>query len=276
MFRTLATRIALPVRPLARSSRRSFHANAALKDQMSRAEVSGKRFWETAGIKEVGDRIAVTLDNRVLKTPAGNPITLPKDQKHLALLIAGEWNGQKALLKSHSLPMTSLVARAIDGFVGNKEGRDETLNRLTKFLDTDSICYQQDFPDSIVKAQKKHWDPILKWVKDEYGLDIKVSQGITYVQQEPEVKARLKEIVSEMNDIELSAFERATLTAKSFLIGLAVVKRHLSVEDAWAAAQLEVLDQIERWGEVEDSHDVDREFVKSQLASSRLANIGPF
>lgn len=72
------------------------------------------------------------------------------------------------------------------------------------------------------------------------------------------------------------AFERATLTAKSFLIGLAVVKRHLSVEDAWMAAQLEVLDQIERWGEVEDSHDVDREFVKSQLASARLANIGTY
>lgn len=72
------------------------------------------------------------------------------------------------------------------------------------------------------------------------------------------------------------AFERATLTAKSFLIGLAVVKRNLNVEKAWTAASLEVLDQIDRWGEVEDSHDVDREFVKSQLASARLANIGAY
>ncbi|KAF9340796.1 ATP synthase complex assembly protein atp12 [Linnemannia elongata] len=277
MFRTLATKIAAPARPLVTSTRlRSFHANAAIRDQMSRAEVSGKRFWETASVKEVGDKISVTLDGRVLKTPAGNPLTLPKDQKHLALLIAGEWHGQKALLKSHSLPMTSLVARAIDGFIGNAEGREETLNRLIKFLDTDSICYQQDFPESIVKAQEKHWDPILKWVKEKYGLEIKVSQGITYVQQEDHVKAKLRDIVNAMSDIELSAFERATLTAKSFLIGLAVVKRHLSVEKAWAAAQLEVLDQIERWGEVEDSHDVDREFVKSQLASARLANIGAY
>ncbi|KAF9186977.1 ATP synthase complex assembly protein atp12 [Haplosporangium sp. Z 767] len=272
MLRTFTTRIASP----SKCTARFFHMNAPLKDQMSRAEVSGKRFWETAGIKEVGDRIAVTLDNRVLKTPAGNQLTLPKDQKHLALMIAGEWHGQKALLKSHSLPMTSLVARAIDGFIGNEQGRTETLNRLIKFLDTDSICYQQDFPDSIVEAQKKHWDPILKWVKDEYNLDIKVSEGITYVQQEDEVKEKLRQIVNSMSDIELSAFERATLTAKSFLIGLAVVKRHLSVEKAWMAAQLEVLDQIERWGEVEDSHDVDREFVKSQLASARLANIGAY
>ena len=80
----------------------------------------------------------------------------------------------------------------------------ETVNRLTKFLDTDSICYQQDFPDSIVAAQKEHWDPILKWVKDEYGLDIKVSQGITYVEQDDDVKQKLKDIVNSMSDIELS------------------------------------------------------------------------
>ncbi|KAF9427449.1 ATP synthase complex assembly protein atp12 [Entomortierella beljakovae] len=269
MLRTLATRIS-PSRAVSRS----FHISATARDQMSRAEVSGKRFWDTASVKDMGDRVAVTLDGRILKTPAGNQLTLPKDQMHLALMIAGEWHGQKTLLKSHSLPMTSLVARAIDGFVGNEQGRTETLNRLTKFLDTDSICYQQDFPESIVNAQTKHWDPILKWVKEKYGLDIKVSHGITYVQQDDEVKEKLKEIVSNMTDIELSAFERATLTAKSFLIGLAVVKRHLSVEDAWLAAQLEVLDQIERWGEVEDSHDVDREFIKSQLASARLANLG--
>ncbi|KAI1298871.1 ATP synthase complex assembly protein atp12 [Mortierella claussenii] len=269
MLRTIASRMASP----ARATSRSLHLSAPARDQMSRAEVSGKRFWENAGVKDMGDRVAVTLDGRVLKTPAGNQLTLPKDQEHLALMIAGEWHGQKALLKSHSLPMTSLVARAIDGFAGSQQGRQETLDRLIKYLDTDSICYQQDFPDSIVKAQHEHWDPILKWVKDEYDLDINVSQGITYVQQTDEVKQRLRDIVTDMTDIELSAFERATLTAKSFLIGLAVVKRHLSVERAWMAAQLEVLDQIDRWGEVEDSHDVDREFVKSQLASARLANL---
>ena len=104
------------------------------------------------------------------------------------------------------------MARAIDGYVGNAEGREETLNRLIKFLDTDSICYQQDFPESIVKAQEKHWDPILKWVKEEYGLEIKVSQGITYVQQEDHVKAKLRDIVNSMTDIELSGTNMEILT----------------------------------------------------------------
>jgi chaperone required for assembly of F1-ATPase len=48
------------------------------------------------------------------------------------------------------------------------------------------------------------------------------------------------------------AMERATYVTKSFLIALALVKRHLTVEDAAVAAQVEVSSQIQRWGEVED------------------------
>lgn len=48
------------------------------------------------------------------------------------------------------------------------------------------------------------------------------------------------------------AMERATYATKSFLIALALVKRHLTVEQAALAAQVEVASQIERWGEVED------------------------
>lgn len=47
--------------------------------------------------------------------------------------------------------------------------------------------------------------------------------------------------------------ERATYTTKSFIIALALVRKHLSVEQASLAAQVEVASQIQRWGEVEDS-----------------------
>lgn len=39
---------------------------------------------------------------------------------------------------------------------------------------------------------------------------------------------------------------------KSFLIGLAVIDRHLSIDQASQAAHVEVKSQIARWGEVED------------------------
>ncbi len=49
------------------------------------------------------------------------------------------------------------------------------------------------------------------------------------------------------------AVERATYASKSLIIGLALVMRHLTVEQASLAALVEVNSQIERWGEVEDS-----------------------
>lgn len=47
--------------------------------------------------------------------------------------------------------------------------------------------------------------------------------------------------------------ERAILATKSFIVALAVVKKHLTVEEAAQVASVEVDSQIERWGEVEDS-----------------------
>lgn len=41
--------------------------------------------------------------------------------------------------------------------------------------------------------------------------------------------------------------------SRSFIIALALVMRHISVEQAAQAAHVEVNSQIERWGEVEDS-----------------------
>lgn len=46
--------------------------------------------------------------------------------------------------------------------------------------------------------------------------------------------------------------ERVTYVTKSFLVALALVKRHMTAERAALAAQVEVASQIERWGEVED------------------------
>jgi ATP synthase mitochondrial F1 complex assembly factor 2 len=83
----------------------------------------------------------------------------------------------------------------------------------------------------------------------------------------------------------MTAMERATYATKSFIIALALVKGHLTVEQAALAAQVEVSSQIERWGEVEDSkcciidkchklnfastaHDVDFHDVRRQLGAA--------
>ena len=48
------------------------------------------------------------------------------------------------------------------------------------------------------------------------------------------------------------AFEQAVLASKSFIIALALTERHINVQQAVEASQVEVLSQIKQWGMVED------------------------
>jgi chaperone required for assembly of F1-ATPase len=64
--------------------------------------------------------------------------------------------------------------------------------------------------------------------------------------------------------------ERATYTTKSFLIALALVKRHITAEEAALAAQVEVSSQIQRWGEVEDCKFVTLRSLLMRSLSLRL------
>lgn len=75
--------------------------------------------------------------------------------------------------------------------------------------------------------------------------------GILSIKQSPEVIEKFREIVQQYDPFKLAAFEKAVLRSKSFMIALALVERGISVEFASKAARLEVLHQIDRWGEVE-------------------------
>jgi len=51
---------------------------------------------------------------------------------------------------------------------------------------------------------------------------------------------------------------------------LAMAKHRLNAEQAAQAALVEVQSQIQRWGEVEDTHDVDYRDIRRQLASAAI------
>jgi ATP synthase F1 complex assembly factor 2 len=121
------------------------------------------------------------------------------------------------------------------------------------YLDTDTICFHEDFPEILVKFQDAHWKPILKWMEKEYDVEIKVTDGIFGVEQPQRTKDTLRNLVEDLDALELAALERAVMSSKSFLIGLALIKRGIDVEQAAQAAHVEVNSQIDRWGEVEDS-----------------------
>ncbi|KAK3330475.1 hypothetical protein B0H66DRAFT_579717 [Apodospora peruviana] len=103
--------------------------------------------------------------------------------------------------------------------------------------------------------------------------------------QEPGTREVVQGWVSGLDSWELAGLERATLAGKSFLAaarlvvewseggagtGAAAEGRRFGVEEAARAVNLEVDWQTGRWGEVEDTHDVEKEDVRRQLGSAML------
>lgn len=235
--------------------------------ETNRAEATMTRFWDTVGIEKRGDALTVTLDKRPLKTPSGNTLSLPSKKSLLASLIAAEWDHQFNLLKPHALPVTSIASRAIDALT-DESSRIEVQEVLLKYLDTDTICFYQDYPPQLERLQAEHWDPLFAWAQEKFDVKMIKFDSILNNSQSDATKAKLRRVLATFDHWEMAALERATYTTKSFVIALALVKRHLTAEQASLAATVEVCSQIERWGEVEDTHDVDYHDIRRQLSSA--------
>ncbi|TFK27398.1 ATP12-domain-containing protein [Coprinopsis marcescibilis] len=237
--------------------------------ETNKAELTMKRFWKDVGIEKRGNNLVVTLDKRAVKTPEGNTLLLEPDQKLLAALVATEWDNQEKIIKPFALPITSLISRTIDNF-SEETTRQGVEKTLLNFLDTDTVCFFHDQPEPLERLQTKYWVPLLDWTRETFGVELKVSNSILSVKQPQATKDKIEKVLSSLDVWELAALERAALTTKSLIIALALVKKHLSVEEAARVASVEVDSQIERWGEVEDTHDVDYQDVRRQLGSASL------
>ncbi|TFY52640.1 hypothetical protein EVJ58_g9899 [Rhodofomes roseus] len=235
--------------------------------RLSGAEATLKRFWKTVGIEEREDAFAVTLDKRPLRTPGGKHMLLPKNKRLAATLIASEWENQETLLKPHSLPMTSIASRAIDAF-SEEQTRAEVRGQLLKYFETDTICFHQTQPAAILKLQSAHWWPIINWAQSTFEIGISTTDSLLLPPHPQETYEKLDKLMSGFDAWEMAAMERITYTSKSFLIALALIKRQVTAEEAALAAHVEVNSQIELWGEVEDSHDVDYHDIRRQLGSA--------
>jgi len=245
-----------------------------MPSQTARAELSLRRFWKTVDVHEQeGGQYSIRLDLRSLKTPSGKPLVLPRHKLVLATLIAREWDEQRKILKQHSLPMTSLASRAIDGLQGEQE-RQAVVDDLMNYLDTDTICFQESKPAVLARMQKTHWEPLVEWLHSSYQVRLEVHHdSILFCKQSGSTHAKLRGIVSGFDPLKLAAFERAVHASKSFVIALALVEGRLTVEQASDASRVEVLSQISRWGEVEDTHDVDYQEIRMKLGSVACALI---
>jgi chaperone required for assembly of F1-ATPase len=205
-----------------------------------------KRFYTETAVDAGDGGHRVLLDGKPMRTPAKAVLVLPT--RTLAEAIAAEWREvpEKAEINVSQLPLTRLAATGLDRVATQRE---RVIEDTAKYAGSDMLCYRAPAPSSLVERQQATWQPLLDWVAGRYGARFVVAEGTTFVAQPADAVARLREAVAAHGDLALAALYNLTHISGSLVIALAVAEGHLPADKAFAAAQLDELYQIERWGE---------------------------
>lgn len=212
---------------------------------------------------ENGTGWGVTLDGKLLMTPAGHRLVLPG--RALAAAIAAEWDAQAEFVRPRTMPMMQFAATGIDR-VGS--GRVRVVAELAGYGATDLVCYRATEPPVLVARERQCWDPLIDWMHRRYEVALAVTTGVMALPQPPAALETLSRVIDGHDDLTLAALATLVCASGSLVIGLAALERELTPEQAAHAAQLDELFQAERWGE--DPESIARRVTQLQeLVSAR-------
>lgn len=287
---------------------RSIESN--VKSETNRLAKNGKKFWDTVTLSVTKDKlIQLELDGKPIKTPLGNKIAFDENKKLLALLLQNEWETiPDSSVKQHALPLTSLVSRCIDlentnGVNGDLElrakigGNRDAINKdLLRYLDTDTLLVfspKAEYEGALRTAQNDMYLPIIKAVeeyltanfsKDHKHIDLRVLDadihGLRGNMQNDTTKVAATNYLNSLSLWNLAVFEKTVLSTKSFICAILLLENKArfnvsnnlkySVDEIVRASTLETIYQTERWGEVEDTHDVGKRNIKRNVNAASL------
>ena len=202
-----------------------------------------KRFYENATAAEVDGGYAVQLDGKSIKTPLGTLLVMPTAA--LADAVADEWNAQGDEINPKSMDLTPLAGTAIDRVPGV---RDDLIEGLLRYGDTDLLCYRSEHPKDLVDRQDAAWQPLLDWAADTLGARLEPTQGIVPISQSATARAAFKVVLDGYDNWTLAALGELVGISGSLVVGLALIKGHLSVEDALSICHVDEDHQNETWG----------------------------
>ncbi|KAI4174065.1 MAG: hypothetical protein LQ343_002629 [Gyalolechia ehrenbergii] len=180
--------------------------------------------------------------------------------------------------------------------------REDIIKSLLPYLDTDTVlCWappaKNTTEPSLRDKQVALAEPLITYLTSSIwaGANLKpgLSDGsILPSQQSPETRKIVQGWLSGLKAWELVGLERAVLAGKSLVVGARLVcewgesfadvrkamgtprGKRFGIKEAAEACSLEVAWQTKRWGEVEDTHDVEKEDLKRQFGNAILVMQG--
>lgn len=205
-----------------------------------------------------------------------------------------------------------LLEESTDASARNTKTRDEIVASLLPYLNTDTLlCWApSSTPSSLDNGDAQQLpslrdlqigvaQPIIDFLTTYIWRGVRLvpaleSNSIIPVDQSTESQTIIKSWMLGLSPWDLAGLERATLAGKSLLVGARLLvewsenfrstqqwdsndengEMRFGVEEAAEACSVEVRWQTGRWGEVEDSHDVEKEDMRRQFGSVILVVAG--
>lgn len=189
---------------------------------------------------------------------------------------------------------------------GDRTIRAQIATTLMRYLDTDSLlCFAPEADEfdtrnaageSLREVQERTAKEVLEYMKAHVWPDVEIvpvldEKSIVPRKQGEGVRDAVQQWVQSLEPFELAGLERAVLAGKSLVAATRLVvewseheaagnlrpggeKPAFGVEEAARATSAEVDWQTGKWGEVEDTHDVEKEDLRRQLGSVVLLVTG--
>ncbi|KXJ93992.1 hypothetical protein Micbo1qcDRAFT_158923 [Microdochium bolleyi] len=269
------------------------------------SELLRKRFWKNVHVREVDGAYEIHLDTRPLRRPDTKEIVrIPLSKPLLATALAVEWDmltSPQQATRQHLIPLTGLVCRALDIADDDKTAtatvRPYITRTVLRYFDTDTmLCWapppradDSPGPDGLGlrETQKRAAEEMIAFLNTRVWPGVELEpvldeESIMPRRQKPATRQIVEGWVMGLNSWELAGLERAVLAGKGLLGAARLVAEwsegaaggvaeagepRYGVEQAVKNATIEVRWQTGNWGEVEDTHDVEKEDLARQFGS---------
>jgi chaperone required for assembly of F1-ATPase len=201
-----------------------------------------KRLYDKATVTGMPEGHAVCLDGKPVRTPAGRVLAAPT--RALGETLAAEWDAERDVIDPARMPVTRLANSIVDGVADRPV---PVAAELEKYLGSDLVCYRASSPRGLAERQARHWDPILQWASEAFGVRFSLGEGVVYVAQ-PTAALGAAGIAIPDDPWHLGAVHAVTTLTGSALIALALANGQLTANEAWQAAHVDEDWNMEQWG----------------------------
>jgi len=242
------------------------NSKTSLRRTLATFSKDSKRFYKEVDVIQTNAGYQVTLDNKFnVRTPLRQLLVLPTQT--LANAVAVEWDSQRKNIIFALMPLTSLCFKATDKPI-ESEGLVE---HMLEFLRTDTVCYRAGPEEEQLQSlENNRWNPLTDWFSEHYHVHLALTRDITLTPQPEQTVSTLRAHLLNQHPWALPAFHHSTTSLKSLVIAMAMLDGGLSAEEAIACSCLESDYQIDRWGEVEWQHTLDKARLSADVAAAVL------